>query len=154
MTARSPFAPYANAQLRFVVSSGALVADALGNVAPSTTQEIEVVALLQQKRDPNRDRSPGVDAQAIWFEGYLVSPRPLPSSIAPHQQCLAVVDEEGGQFWLEQTQRNPYLASLDIDLVDKVRGYFQPKPITWVSLAIDVGNGSVLATGDGKILEF
>jgi hypothetical protein len=36
MTARSPFAPYANARLRFVVSSGALVADALGNVAPSS----------------------------------------------------------------------------------------------------------------------
>ena len=122
----SPFAPYANAQLRFVVSTGALVADALGNVAPSEQQEIEVVALLQQKRDPNRDRSPGVDAQAIWFEGYLVSPRPLPSSIAPHQQCRAVIDGQGGRFWLERTQRNPFVASLGIDLVDKVRGYFMP----------------------------
>jgi hypothetical protein len=130
-----------------------LVADALGNVAPSEQQEIEGTALLQQKRDPNRDRSPGVDAQAIWFEGYLVSPRPLPSSIAPHQQCLAVVDEEGGQFWLERTQRNPFVASVGIDLVDKVRGYFQPKPITWINFAIDV-NGGVLATEDGIILEF
>jgi hypothetical protein len=97
--ALSPFAFAANARLRFVVSTGALVADALGNVAPSTTQEIEVTALLQQKRDPNRDRSPGVDAQAIWYEGYLVSPRPLPSTIAPHQQCRAVIDGQGGRFW-------------------------------------------------------
>jgi hypothetical protein len=113
--ARSPFAPYANAQLRFVVSTGALVADALGNVAPSEQQEIEVVALLQQKRDPNRDRSPGVDAQAIWFEGYLVTPRPLPSAIASQQQCIALIDGQSGRFWLEQTQRNPYLKSLGID---------------------------------------
>ena len=149
----SPFAPYANAQLRFTVSTGALVADALGNVAPSGVQEIEVVALLQQKRDPNRDRSPGVDAQAIWYEGFLVAPRPLPSSIAPHQQCLAVVDEEGGQFWLERTQRNPFVASVEIDLVDKVRGYFQPKPIVWINFALDLET-AVLAVEDGAILEF
>jgi len=122
----SPFAPYANAQLRFVVSTGALVAGALGNVAPSEQQEIEVVALLQQQSNPNRDRSPGVDAQAIWFEGYLVAPRPLPSAIAPHQQCIAVIDGQSGRFWLEQTQRNPFVASQGIDLVDKIRGYFAP----------------------------
>jgi hypothetical protein len=71
------------------------------------------------------------------------------SSSAVH----CIVDEEGGQFWLERTQRNPFVASVGIDLVDKVRGYFQPKPIVWINFALDLET-AVLAVEDGAILEF
>jgi hypothetical protein len=57
MTARSPFAPYANAQLRFTDSDGRFSCDALGNVATKRrSKKSKSLAtgnqLLSQKLDP------------------------------------------------------------------------------------------------------
>lgn len=128
----SPFADYANAQLRFQVSSGALAPDSKGNMRPSKAV-IEVTALLQQKRDPNREPRPGVDESAIWVEGYItqIGADPegslvLPSVVTPDSLCAAAWQGRVGKFQMEFTARNPYLAAIEIDLVERIRGYFVP----------------------------
>lgn len=125
MTAASPFAPYKNAQLRFQVASGALTPDPNGNLRPGSAV-VEVEALLEQKRDPNREVRPGVDPSSIWLEGYLVSPRPLPSIVTPDAPAAITWQGRQGRFYIEFTARNPYLAALNIDLVEQIRGYFLP----------------------------
>lgn len=127
----SPFAPFTNATLRFQVASGNLVVDRKGDFRPGKTV-IEIRALLQQKKDPNREPRPGVDSTAIWVEGYItqVGGDPeslvLPSVITPDSPCQTIWQGRAGQFSMEFTARNPYLAALSIDLVERIRGYFQP----------------------------
>lgn len=129
----SPFAPFKNAVLSFQVSSGALVSDSNGNMRPGTAI-VQVEALLQQKRDPNRKAEAGVDTSKIWLEGYLVKvlgaepgrELKLPSVVTPDSLCSAAWQGRAGRFYLEFTADNPYLAALNIDLVNRVRGYFEP----------------------------
>lgn len=128
----SPFTSYKNAVLRFQVASGDLVADRNGNLRPGTAV-VEVEALLQQKRDPNKEVRPGVDTSAIWVEGYLVkvigaaegNELKLPSVVTPDSLCAATWQGRQGQFFMEFTALNPYLSALNIDLVNCIRGYFQ-----------------------------
>lgn len=126
----SPFATYANATLRFQVASGELVTDPTnGNVKPGVAV-VEVAAMLQQKRDPNREARPGVDTSAVWCEGYITSivgqdSLVLPSVVTVDSVCAAVWQGRQGRFYLEFTARNPYIAALGIDLVERIRGYFQ-----------------------------
>jgi hypothetical protein len=125
MPTTSPFAPYANALLRFQVASGELLTDIkTGNKRPGTAI-VEVVALLEQKKAPKNNELPGVDDTAVWVEGFLVTPRPLPGEITPESQCFGVWQGRQGRFHLQFTARNPYIAALGIDLVEKIRGYFQ-----------------------------
>lgn len=123
--ADSPFAPFANAVLRFQVASGSLTLDRNGNPRPGKAI-VEVSALLEQKRDPNRKEQPGIDPQSIWIEGYLVSPAVMPTIVTPDSPAQAVWQGRSGRFYAEFTARNPYLAALEINLVEKVRGYFLP----------------------------
>lgn len=125
MTVTSPFAPYANSLLRFQVASGELLTDIkTGNKRPGTAI-VDVVALLEQKRSPQNKELPGVDDTAVWVEGFLITPRPLPGAITPESQCFGTWQGREGRFHLEFTARNPYIAALGIDLVEKIRGYFQ-----------------------------
>jgi hypothetical protein len=128
----SPFADYANALLTFQVSSGTLAPDSKGNMRPGKAT-IQVTALLQQKRDPNREPRPGVDESSIWVEGYItqVGADPegslvLPSVVTPDSPCAATWQGRAGRFQMEFTARNPYLAALEVDAVEKIRGYFVP----------------------------
>ncbi len=125
MTTISPFAPYANSLLRFQIASGELLTDPkTGNKRPGTAIA-EVVALLEQKKAPKNNELPGVDDTAVWVEGFLVTPRPLPEQITPESQCFGTWQGREGRFHLTFTARNPYIAALGIDLVEKIRGYFQ-----------------------------
>lgn len=127
----SPFKPYENSTLTFSVASGALETDALGNVKPSTATVV-VKALLKQARDPNRVPVPGVDPTAVWCEGYIteVNSDPenltLPSSITTDSSCSILWQGRTGSFKLAFTADSPYLAALNINLVNRIRGYFQP----------------------------
>lgn len=121
----SPFEPYENSVLNFQVALGALAPDSYGNMRPAKST-IVVRALLEQKRDPNDELRPGVDTTAVWVEGYLVEPRPLPDGVTPDSVCTGTWQGLAGRFYLEFTARNPYLEALDIDLVERIRGYFQP----------------------------
>lgn len=130
----SPFASFQNAVLEFQVATGTLVPDSKGNLRPGTTT-LEVGAMLQQRRDPNREPRPGVDTSSIWVEGYITSiagqsSLVLPSSITPDSPCAATWEGRQGRFYLEFTARSPYLSALQIDLVEKIRGYFQPSSFT------------------------
>lgn len=126
----SPFATYSNATLRFQVASGELVTDpATGNVKPGVAV-VEVGAMLQQRRDPNREPRPGVDTSAVWCEGYITSvvgqsSLVLPSVVTIDAVCAATWQGRQGRFYMEFTARNPYIAALGIDLVERIRGYFQ-----------------------------
>lgn len=121
----SPFAAFANATLRFQVASSALVIDANGNPRPGTAV-VEVTAMLKQARDPKREPRPGVDSSSIWLEGYLIAPSPLPGIVTPDSPCAITWQGRSGRFFLEFTAVNPYLDALGINLVNKLRGYFQP----------------------------
>ncbi len=127
----SPFAPYANAVLLFQVASGTLAPDSNGNLRPGKAV-IEVRALLQQKRDPNREPRPGVDESFVWTEGYITQvgsdPKALvlPSIVTPDSPCSATWQGRVGRFHLEFTARNPYLATVNVNLVERIRGYFVP----------------------------
>lgn len=128
--ADSPFADFANAVLRFEVASGTLTPDSRGNLRPGKAI-VEISAMLQQKRDPNRSNDPGVDSSKILVEGYITAivgqeSLVLPSVVTPDSPCQATWQGRNGQFYMEFAARNPYLAALAIDLVEKVRGYFQP----------------------------
>lgn len=125
----SPFASFANATLSFQVASGALTPDAKGNLRPGTAI-VTVEALLQQKRDPNEEMLPGVDKTAVWVEGYITrianqDDLVLPTVITPDSPCSAVWQGRQGRFHMQFNARNPYLAALSIDLVERLKGYFQ-----------------------------
>lgn len=128
----SPFASFANAILKFQVASGNLEPDRNGNLRPGKAV-IEVQALLEQKRDPNREPRPGVDESAIWTEGYItqIGGDPegsliLPSVVTPDSPCQATWQGRTGRFQMEFTARDPYVAAVGIDLVEVIRGYFVP----------------------------
>lgn len=125
----SPFASYANATLNFQVASGTLTPDSKGNLRPGSAI-VEVTALLQQKRDPNEEMMPGVDKTAVWVEGYIVSVANqeslvLPTVVTPDSPCAATWQGRQGRFYMQFQARNPYLAALSIDLVERLKGYFQ-----------------------------
>jgi hypothetical protein len=119
----SPFATFANATLRFQIVSGNLAIDPkTGNQQPGTAV-LQVEALLQQKRDPNRTIRPGVDSSAVWLEGYAIEPMLLPNVVTPDSRAAAVWDSKQGEFFLELTGRSPYGVAPITG--DKIRGYFQ-----------------------------
>jgi hypothetical protein len=125
LTTPSPFAPYANTLLRFRVGDGTLAIDPkTGNRRPGT-RLVDVVAVVQQKQRPRNKEMPGVDDLAVWVEGFLVNPRPLPPEIVSSSMCFGVWDGRQGRFHLDFTARNPYIAALNIDLVEKIKGFFQ-----------------------------
>lgn len=121
----SPFAAFANSTLRFEVATGDLVNDANGNLRPATAV-LEATAVLQQKRAPDRESRPGVDSSAIWLEGFLIAPSPLPGLVTPDSPCACVWQGRQGRFFLELTASNAYLAALRITTIERLRGYFQP----------------------------
>lgn len=122
----SPFAPFANAVLNFKVPNGELVTNPkTGNVKPSETT-IAVTALLKQAQPPRTEPLPGKDNDQIYYEGFVVSPSPLPDSITPEAECTATIDGLSGEFRMIYTQRNPYTNALGIHDVDRIRGYFKP----------------------------
>lgn len=151
----SPFADYANSTLVFQVATGSLEPDSKGNLRPGTST-IELEALLQQKRDPNRESRPGVDTSAIWVEGYITSVTGqtslvIPSSVTPDSPCQCVWQGRNGRFYLEFQARNPYLAALQIDLVEKLKGYFVPSSFTVdapIIMATEEGDQMITEEGD------
>lgn len=122
---QSPFLPFVNAQLRFEVAGGGLVTDLNGNPIPGTAI-LEVKAVLQQQRNPNREIRPGVDPTSIWVEGFLVSPLELPGNVTPDSPCEMIWQGRRGRFWLEFSAKNAYLDALNIQLVNRLKGYFLP----------------------------
>lgn len=141
----SPFAPYKNSVLRFQVATGSLVADLNGNQRPGKAI-IQVEALLEQRRDLSRTVEPGADPTAIYLEGFLVSPRPLPTPITPDSLCAATWQGRAGRFTYEFTARNPYLSALNIDLVERIRGQFMPG-----SFAVSGGEWVPGVSGSGVV---
>jgi hypothetical protein len=121
----SPFVSFANSTLRFQVASGALIEDRNGNLRPGRLT-VTVSALLKQARDNKTTEQPGVDVNAIYLEGYLVEPTVLPGSITIDSPCQAIWQGREGRFFYEFTAVNPYLAALNINLVNPIRGWFQP----------------------------
>lgn len=125
----SPFAPFANSTLRFQVAGSGLVEDRNGNLRPARVT-VTVSALLKQstknKSDSQTSERSGVDTSAIYLEGYLVEPAVLPSSITIDSACQITWQGREGRFFYEFTAVNPYLAALNINLVNQIRGWFQP----------------------------
>lgn len=151
----SPFAAFANSTLLFQVASGSLQPDSKGNLRPGT-DVVEVTAMLNQKRDMNRESRPGVDTSAIWVEGYITSvvgqsSLVMPSSVTPDSPCQCVWQGRNGRFYLEFQARNPYLAALQIDLVEKLKGYFVPSSFTVdapIIMATEEGDQMITEEGD------
>lgn len=130
----SPFAPYANASLRWQVPTGGSTVDAAtGNVIPETA-EIVLTALLNQRGGNSRQlpdsRPQGVDETAVYLEGYAVEPMELPVSVVPLSRAIATWDNRHGSFVLLVTGRSPY--GVDPITGTKLKGWFQAQ-----SYAID-----------------
>jgi hypothetical protein len=131
----SPFLPYANTTLRFQVFTGSLVPDLSGNLRPGTGI-VEVGALMSQKQEGFalkviRESRPGVDALQISIAGFITSIAGqdsliLPSIITVNSICAAVWQGRSGRFFMDFTARNPYVAAIGIDIVENIKGYFQP----------------------------
>lgn len=153
----SPFAAFANSTLLFQVASGSLQPDSKGNLRPGT-DVVEVTAMLNQKRDMNRETRPGVDSSAVWCEGYITevagqSSLVMPSSVTPDSPCQCTWQGRNGRFYMEFTARSSYLAALNIDLVEKIRGYFVPSSFVIDAVQIlTTEDGEQLATEEGDLL--
>jgi hypothetical protein len=128
----SPFVSFANFTATFQVSGGALTQDAKGNWRPGKAA-IEVIAQMDQtdlEKSPVVERRPGIDSTAVYLEGTLISPLPLPSSITPNTPCSAVWNGINGEFFLEFQARDSILADLGIDFLDEIKGWWQPSSFT------------------------
>lgn len=122
----TPFAPYKNANLTFRIAGDYLVTDRLGNRRP-VTEIVTVEALLEQKQIPRTVERPGPNSNMVWVEGFLIDPRPLPAPVTPDSYCVGIWQRLQGRFYLEFSARNPDLAALDINLVERIKGFFEPK---------------------------
>jgi hypothetical protein len=73
------------------VETGNLVPDSNGN------KVIICTATIKQKKDPNLVVQPGVDYNRIYFEGYLVNPKTLPT-LEQGRNVTAVINGKQGIF--------------------------------------------------------
>lgn len=125
----SPFTAFVNAHLRFQVATGTLQPDGKGNLKPGKAV-VEVAAMLKQEtkqgKEERRKPAPGVDETAIYIEGYLVEPLSLPGIITPDTPCQIEWQGRKGRFYVDFTAKNPFLDALNINLVNKLRGWFAP----------------------------
>lgn len=120
----SPFAAFVNFVADFTVGTNELIPDRLGNPRPGkATVRVTAVMKALSRRD---ERTPGTDPRAVLIEGFLVSPLPLPPAIQPECPCTATLNGIPGRFALEPFTPNPYLRSLNVLTVDKIRGLFTP----------------------------
>ncbi len=122
----SPFADFVNFTADFTVAGASLEPDEWGNLKPTrdvivVTAVMEPATLSQQYRRP-RD----LNERSAYLGGFLVSPRPLPALITPDSPCVAVYNGLTGIFVYEFEGRDPFLQALNIDLVDRIKGWFVP----------------------------
>lgn len=126
MAVASPFAGFENFAATFTVAGDSLEQDDRGNWRP-TTVAIAVIAVMELLTLPQQYRRPrDIDVRSIYIGGYLVNPRPLPTTITPDSPCTATFNGLHGSFVMEYTGRDPYLQTMNIDLVDEIKGWFIP----------------------------
>lgn len=121
----SPFSGLQNTVLLFEVASARTTDPLTGNRPKLEPQQVEIQAMLTEKKDPKVERSPGVDGQAIYLEGYAVNPTELPANIRPNTWAEATWSGYRGQFYLLLTGRSPF--GVEAATGDKIRGWFVAK---------------------------
>jgi hypothetical protein len=125
----SPFAGFENAVLMFETATGAYTTDNVTGNRKLTRTSLEVIAILTEKRPPKQARSPGVDQQAIYLEGYAVrvggnvETTQLPASVQANTWATCTWAGITGKFYLILTGRSPY--GVESVAGDKIRGWFQ-----------------------------
>jgi hypothetical protein len=128
----SPFSFASNATLIFSVPTNSVTADEWGNITNETTT-ISITCLLKPST-PKAESMEGIDQNSTYLEGFLVEPLELPVLIKPLTKAIAVIVtangvEETGEFTLLKTIQNPFVMSANVDLVNRIRGFFLAKNV-------------------------
>jgi len=109
----------------FTVESATLEQDLRGNWRPADLS-VTATAMMGVRRVPIGFRPPGADSNAMYLQGYLVTPSSLIARVQPDSLCTAIYHGLSGTFLLRFTGRNQVLKDLDIDLVEEIKGWFLP----------------------------
>lgn len=103
----SALAALANATVAFSLPTTGTETDALtGNVKP-LTEAVEVSLYLRQGSINDTDL-PGIDAAAVVYEGYAISPQALDARIKPGTRGTLNFSGQGSQTCEVLTSRFPY----------------------------------------------
>ena len=122
----SPFTGYENTTLTFKVPGAASTDPVTGNKVFARS-DVVVLAMLNQKPRTERqlERSPGVDQQAVYLEGYAIDPSTLPATVKPNTWADCIWSGTPGQFYLMLTGKSPF--GVELATGEKIRGWFQAK---------------------------
>lgn len=118
--ATSPFAKFANTQLIFSIATDRIVLDEYDN--PTQTTERFIVTAILKPQSSNLKPQAGVDDNQSVFSGYLVEPLQLPKAIAPNSKAEIILGGRMGEFTLQPTIPNPYLAAAKITMLTEIKG--------------------------------
>ncbi|MFM7367784.1 MAG: hypothetical protein ACKO2Z_08285, partial [Sphaerospermopsis kisseleviana] len=100
----SPFIGLENATIIFQSSTGGTTQDEWGNVVDSEGN-VTVRAFLKVPKTAGKipkPNVPGLSQDAVYFEGYAVTPMILPSSIKQGSWGTATIGGMAGKFYLDE----------------------------------------------------
>lgn len=131
---QSPFASFANATLTWTLPGAAAGVDLItGNRMFTAGESLVVAAMLKAASAYNKERLPGVDPQAVYLEGRVVSVslngQPenllLPNTIQHEARASATWDGLNGEFVILRRGRSPFKTEEIIG--DRLQGWFEIK---------------------------
>ncbi|MFN6472606.1 MAG: hypothetical protein RMY36_023435 [Nostoc sp. SerVER01] len=131
---QSPFASYANTQLTFQLPGTAQGTDPItGNRMFAAGESLVVAAMLKAGSSYNKERLPGVDPQAVYLEGRVISVSSggeqigllLPNTIQHEARAAATWDDLNGEFVILRRGRSPFKTEQIIG--DRLQGWFEIK---------------------------
>lgn len=123
----TPFSKYSNLKLFTEVPGTGFVEDELGNQVQNIVSKTLLASV--ETNTQNRRTYPGVDANALYLEGNLTSPKFLPNYISGNTKVKAsLVDpatkaETPGSFLFDLVQQSRFSAVTKV-LGSEIKGWF------------------------------
>ncbi|PHJ69144.1 hypothetical protein VF14_03135 [Nostoc linckia z18] len=131
---QSPFVSFGNAVLTFQLPGAAAGTDPVtGNRMFAAGESLVVAAMLKAGSSYNKERLPGVDPQAVYLEGRVISVSSgsgqtgllLPNTLQHEARASATWDELNGEFVILRRGRSPF--KTEQILGDRLQGWFEIK---------------------------